>query len=70
MQGNNLSPSLFNGQINGLLLALNETNAGVKIPSGIVNNLAYADDIVLLAENEVDLQKLLNVVSEWCVKWR
>ena len=64
MQGNNLSSSLFNGQINGLLLALNETNVGVKIPTGIVNNLAYAGDIVLLAENEVDLQKLLNVVSE------
>ena len=33
-------------------------------------NLLYADDIVLLAENENDLQELINVVSNWCEKWR
>ena len=33
-------------------------------------NLLYADVIVLLAENENDLQELINVVGNWCEKWR
>ena len=32
--------------------------------------LLYADDIVLLAENEVDLQKMLDVLHAWCCKMR
>ena len=32
--------------------------------------LAYADDIVLLAENDSDLQKLLDRTSQWCRDWR
>ena len=30
----------------------------------------YADDIVLLAPNENDLQTLLFIVECWCKKWR
>ena len=36
----------------------------------IVNVLLYADDIVLLAKNEEDLQSLLFLVENWCIKWR
>jgi len=34
--------------------------------------LLYADDIVLIAENEVNLQNMLNIMSSWCCncKWR
>ena len=32
--------------------------------------LLYADDIVLLAETEINLQKMLNILSLWCSKWR
>ena len=28
----------------------------------------YADDLVLLAQNERDVQKMLNTVGEWCPK--
>ena len=35
-----------------------------------VSNLLYADDIVLLAENENDLQEMLKVVETWCNRWR
>jgi hypothetical protein len=28
--------------------------------------LLYADDVVLLAENEKDLQKMLDVLNCWC----
>ena len=36
----------------------------------LVNVLLYADDIVLLAKNEHDLQFLLLLVENWCIKWR
>lgn len=32
--------------------------------------LLYADDIVLMAENERDMQKMLFHTNEWCKKWR
>lgn len=32
--------------------------------------LLYADDIVLIAENEVSLQNMLDIMSSWCSKWR
>ena len=36
----------------------------------LINILLYADDIVLLAENEADLQSLIFIVECWCKKWR
>ena len=32
--------------------------------------LAFADDIVLLAESPQELQLLLNLTAQWCKKWR
>ena len=31
-----------------------------------INILPCADDVVLLAENEDDLQHMLNILSQWC----
>ena len=36
---------------------------GLKIGGKIINNLRYADDTALIAENQKDLQNLLNVVK-------
>ena len=70
VQGNNLSPSLFNGYIKSLLCTLDRVDIGVKLPNCTINNLAHADDIVILAESEDDLQKLLDITSRWCADWR
>ena len=32
--------------------------------------LLYADDLVLIAESEDDLQALLNCTYDWCLKWK
>ncbi len=46
------------------------TLTGVKINSELIMSvLAFADDIVLLAENP-DLQKLISIVQKWSAKWR
>ena len=33
------------------------------------NCLLYADDLVLLAESEEGLQRLLDVINTWCNTW-
>ena len=42
---------------------LEETQAGIKIAGSNINNLRYADDTTLMAENE-ELQSLLMKVKE------
>ena len=32
--------------------------------------LLYADDIVFVAENENDMQHVLDILWMWCEKWR
>ena len=43
---------------------LEETQAGIKIARRNINNLRYADDTTLLAENEEELKSLLKVKEE------
>ena len=35
-----------------------------------MSSLLFADDIVLISENETNLQKMLDIVYKWCQKWR
>ena len=43
---------------------LDEAQAGIKISGRNINNLRYADDITLMAENEEELKSLLMKVEE------
>ena len=43
---------------------LEEGQAGIKIPGRNINNLRYADDTTLMAENEEELKSLLMKVKE------
>ena len=43
---------------------LDETQAGMKIARRNINNLRYADDTTLMAENEEELKSLLMKVKE------
>ena len=43
---------------------LEETQAGIKIAGRNINNLRYADDTILMAENEEELKSLLMKVKE------
>ena len=57
-----ISPCLFNLYTENIFGAIN-TNKGIKIGGTTINNLRYADDTVLLAETEEDLQEILNEVN-------
>ena len=43
---------------------LHEAQAGLKISGRNINNLRYADDTTLMAENEEELKSLLMKVKE------
>ena len=43
---------------------LEESQAGIKIGGRNINNLRYADDTTLMAENEEELKSLLIKVKE------
>ncbi len=35
-----------------------------------ISILSFADDIVLINDSDINLQRMLNVVNNWCQKWR
>ena len=61
-QGCVLSPSLYNLYTEHIFRQIDEL-PGVKIGERNINNLRYADDTVLLAETEEDLQKIVDQVK-------
>ena len=65
-QGCILSPCLFNLYANYIMwnARLDEEQAGIKIAGRNINNLRYADDSTLMAENEEELKSLLMKVKE------
>jgi len=69
-QGDPLSPTLFNIFINDLVDDMKLKGTLVNFGNANFNTLLYADDMVLIAENEDNLQKLLEILSNWCKKWR
>ena len=64
-QGCILSPCLFNLYAEYIMrnAVLEETQAGTKIAGRNINNLRYANDTTLIAENEEELKSLLMKVK-------
>ena len=61
-----MSPCLFNLYAEYIIAnaGLDETQVGMKIAGKNINNLRYADDTTLMAENEEELKSLLMKVKE------
>ena len=69
-QGDCLSPTLFSLYINDLAIHLKEYGPTLDLNGVHINSLLYADDLVIMAETEEQLQNLLNLVFNWCSTWR
>ena len=67
-QGDTLSPILFS--IYDLAKVLKQSGIGIDGNGYKVCILLYADDLVFFADNEKDLQTLLELMHAWCIKWR
>ena len=65
-QGCILSPCLFNLYAENIMrnAGLDEAQAGIKIARRNINNLRYADDTTIMAENEEKLKSLLMKMKE------
>ena len=61
-----MSPCLFNLYAEYIIrhAGLEEAQAGIKISGRNINNLRYADDTTIMAENEEELKSLLMKVKE------
>ena len=65
-QGCVLSPLLFNIFLADLLKKLDSLNRNINIDNTSISCIAWADDLVLLAESEEGLQNLLKVLEIFC----
>ncbi|XP_061718862.1 uncharacterized protein LOC133526321 [Cydia pomonella] len=64
-QGGLSSPTLFNLYINGLIETLSNTHVGCHIDGVCVNNLSYADDMVLLSASVCGIRRMLKICEAY-----
>ena len=70
-QGHPMSPELFKCFINDLSEQLNNV-IGISVPvldGAEISHLFWADDLVLLALDNTSLQKMLEILHEYCLEW-
>lgn len=64
-QGGSASPKLFSLYLEELTDTLNSSGIGIKIGKLIINHFMYADDVILIANNTADLNKMLKITGEY-----
>ena len=71
LQGNPLSPILFNVYINDLFEELSKVNKSPVTLNGKdkIFALMFADDLIILSTSEKGLQDSLNILDSYCQKW-
>ena len=69
-QGEPLSPLLFNIYLNDLVEYLGVNSMTPTLNEVKINSLLYADDLALVATSPEDLQVKLNLLHEYCKKWK
>ena len=65
-QGCPLSPLLFNIFLADLAKSLKSLDDKLAIQEDGINSLFWADDIVLLAKNEENLNEMINLIAVYC----
>jgi exonuclease III len=69
-QGEVLSPLLFNLFINDINDCFQKDCEPVSIGSRSLSCIQYADDLVILSQSKDGLQKCLDNLDEYCMKWK
>jgi hypothetical protein len=68
-QGGVLSPFLFNMYIEDLIIEIKNLNLGVNFFDVIIPLLGFCDDILLMSMILADLQKFLNICTQFSTCW-
>lgn len=69
-QGCVLSPLLFNLYSDNIFNStLKISSEGIKVNGEIINNIRYADDTVIIADSEENLQRLLDKITDEGNRW-
>lgn len=68
-QGGPVSPRLFTIYMEPLSDELNKSGIGINIGNLKLNHLMYADDVLIICDNIADLNKLLEITSEYGLKY-
>ena len=70
-QGCSLSPIFFSVFINDLLKEVEEAGVGVQLCNDrSMTGMLFADDFVGVSDSRENLQKLIDVVHNYCNRWR
>ncbi len=69
-QGESQPPTLFGLFINDLIKDVKDLKLGVWIRDELISILAFADNIVIIANTEEELQKMLQCIENQCKIWR
>ena len=69
-QGCVMSPNLFSMFINGMATTVKGEAKGIRWADKKLSILLFADDVVLMAEEESDMDKMLKVVHTYSKEWR
>lgn len=64
-QGGLTSPALFNLYMNGLIGELSGTRIGCHIDGTCINNISYADDMVLLSPSVGAMRRMLSLCESY-----
>ncbi|KAL0860785.1 hypothetical protein ABMA27_009329 [Loxostege sticticalis] len=64
-QGGLTSPKLFNLYVNDLIVGLSSKRIGCRVDDVTINNISYADDMVLLSPTVRALNELLKMCEEY-----
>ena len=68
-QGCNLSPLIFNIFINDIHNIFDEACKPTMLNNWKINSLSFADDLVILSESQVGLERSLKNLEEYCNEW-
>jgi hypothetical protein len=68
-QGDPISPNLFKIFINDIMNYIEVNDKTPVLNNMKISHLLYADDMVLLARSEEDIQKSVNSVDKFCKDW-
>ena len=69
LQGETTSPLFFSFFVNDIENCINDELTGIRVQDILIKLLMFADDMVILSETREGLQRGINELEEYCLKW-